>query len=136
MSSIFLLISGPGPWSLDALLSRAGENRESLDDSDAFLALPGGIGTLDELFEAWSWNALGYHKKPFCLLNVAVFWDGMVTFIDDEGKELKAGGKTEVWAGPSLAYGRGRFWLAATFGLGLTDDTSQHRGRVLFGLTL
>ena len=51
-------------------------------------------------------------------------------------KELKAGGKTEVWAGPSLAYGRGRFWLAATFGLGLTDDTSQHRGRVLFGLTL
>ena len=36
--------------------------------ADAFLALPGGIGTLDELFEAWSWNALGYHKKPFCLL--------------------------------------------------------------------
>ena len=50
--------------------------------ADAFLALPGGIGTLDELFEAWSWNALGYHKKPFCLLNVDGFWDGLVTFID------------------------------------------------------
>jgi uncharacterized protein (TIGR00730 family) len=50
--------------------------------SDAFLALPGGVGTLDELFEAWSWNALGYHKKPFCLLNVDGFWDGMITFID------------------------------------------------------
>jgi uncharacterized protein (TIGR00730 family) len=50
--------------------------------ADAFLALPGGIGTLDELFEAWSWNALGYHKKPFCLLNVDGFWDGMIAFID------------------------------------------------------
>ena len=50
--------------------------------ADAFLALPGGIGTLDELFEAWSWNALGYHAKPFCLLNVDGFWDGMIEFID------------------------------------------------------
>jgi uncharacterized protein (TIGR00730 family) len=50
--------------------------------ADAFLALPGGIGTLDELFEAWSWNALGYHAKPFCLLNVEGFWDGMIGFID------------------------------------------------------
>ncbi len=46
------------------------------DLADAFIALPGGIGTLDELFEAWSWNALGYHAKPFCLLNVGGFWDG------------------------------------------------------------
>jgi uncharacterized protein (TIGR00730 family) len=52
------------------------------DLADAFLALPGGVGTLDELFEAWSWNALGYHAKPFCLLNVEGFWDGLITFID------------------------------------------------------
>ena len=52
------------------------------DLADAFLALPGGIGTLDELFEAWSWNALGYHKKPLCLLKVDGFWDGMIAFID------------------------------------------------------
>ena len=52
------------------------------DLADAFLALPGGIGTLDELFEAWSWNALGYHKKPLCLLNVEGYWDGMIEFID------------------------------------------------------
>ena len=50
--------------------------------ADAFLALPGGIGTLDEFFEAWSWNALGYHKKPFCLLNVNGYWDGLIQFID------------------------------------------------------
>ena len=43
---------------------------------------PGGIGTLDELFEAWSWNALGYHKKPFCLLNTNGYWDGLIDFID------------------------------------------------------
>ena len=52
------------------------------DLADAFLALPGGIGTLDELFEAWSWNVLGYHAKPFCLLNVAGFWDGLIQFMD------------------------------------------------------
>jgi uncharacterized protein (TIGR00730 family) len=50
--------------------------------ADGFIALPGGIGTLDELFEAWSWNALGYHAKPFVLLNVAGFWDRLVDFID------------------------------------------------------
>ena len=52
------------------------------DLTDAFVAIPGGIGTLDELFEAWSWNALGYHAKPFALLNVHGFWDGMIDFLD------------------------------------------------------
>jgi uncharacterized protein (TIGR00730 family) len=50
--------------------------------TDAFIALPGGIGTYDELFEAWTWNALGYHAKPFGLLNVAGFWDEMIAFLD------------------------------------------------------
>jgi hypothetical protein len=50
--------------------------------TDAFVALPGGIGTFDELFEAWTWNALGYHAKPFALLNVAGFWDGLIGFLD------------------------------------------------------
>lgn len=52
------------------------------DLTDAFVAIPGGIGTLDELFEAWTWNALGYHAKPFCLLNVHGFWDRMTGFLD------------------------------------------------------
>ena len=50
--------------------------------TDAFVAIPGGIGTLDELFEAWTWNALGYHSKPFCLLNIAGFWDQLIAFLD------------------------------------------------------
>ena len=49
---------------------------------DAFVALPGGIGTLDELFEAWTWNALGYHAKPFALLNEDGFWDELIAFLD------------------------------------------------------
>ncbi|WP_199662499.1 LOG family protein [Sphingomonas edaphi] len=49
---------------------------------DAFVCLPGGIGTLDEMFEAWTWNALGYHAKPFCLLNVNGFWEGLAGFMD------------------------------------------------------
>ena len=48
---------------------------------DAFVCLPGGIGTLDEMFEAWTWNALGYHAQPFALLNVAGFWTPFVEFM-------------------------------------------------------
>ena len=60
-----------------------GERKAVMSElSDGFLCLPGGIGTLDELFEAWSENALGFHKKPFCLLNVDGFWNGLVDFMD------------------------------------------------------
>ncbi|MEO8618407.1 MAG: TIGR00730 family Rossman fold protein [Sphingomicrobium sp.] len=50
--------------------------------ADGFVCLPGGIGTLDELFEAWTWNALGYHAKPFCLVNVKQFWSPLGDFMD------------------------------------------------------
>jgi len=56
--------------------------------ADAFLCLPGGIGTLDELAEAWSWNALGYHHKPFCLFDQGGYWHRFLQFCDhvrDEG---------------------------------------------------
>jgi uncharacterized protein (TIGR00730 family) len=60
-----------------------GERKAAMSEmSDGFLCLPGGIGTLDELFEAWSENALGFHKKPFCLLNVDGFWDGLIEFVE------------------------------------------------------
>nr|WP_296020908.1 TIGR00730 family Rossman fold protein [uncultured Acidovorax sp.] len=50
--------------------------------SDAFLALPGGIGTFEELFEVWTWRQLGYHDKPLGLLNVASYYDGLLAFLN------------------------------------------------------
>lgn len=49
--------------------------------SDAFLALPGGIGTFEELFEVWTWRQLAYHDKPLGLLNVAGYYDGLNRFM-------------------------------------------------------
>ena len=49
--------------------------------SDAFLALPGGIGTFEELFEVWTWRQLGYHDKPIGLLNVAGYYDALGNFL-------------------------------------------------------
>jgi uncharacterized protein (TIGR00730 family) len=49
--------------------------------ADAFIALPGGIGTLEELYEVWSWQQLGYHDKPVALLNVAGYYDALLAFM-------------------------------------------------------
>ncbi len=51
------------------------------EHSDAFLALPGGIGTMEEIFEMWSWQQLGYHAKPVGLLNVAGYYDALIEFL-------------------------------------------------------
>lgn len=48
---------------------------------DAFVALPGGIGTFEELFEVWTWRQLGYHDKPVGLLNVDGYYDGLMAFL-------------------------------------------------------
>ncbi|HET9155448.1 MAG TPA: TIGR00730 family Rossman fold protein [Myxococcaceae bacterium] len=56
-------------------------------ESDAFIALPGGFGTLDELFEALTWAQLGLHTRPLGLLNVDGFWDPLVATIDRQVAE-------------------------------------------------
>jgi len=56
--------------------------------ADGFVALPGGIGTLEEFFEIWTWAQLGMHEKPCGLLNVAGYFDPLLSFLDravDEG---------------------------------------------------
>ncbi|PKN59739.1 MAG: TIGR00730 family Rossman fold protein [Deltaproteobacteria bacterium HGW-Deltaproteobacteria-11] len=50
--------------------------------SDGFVALPGGIGTLEELFEVWTWAQLGFHHKPCGLLNVEGYFDSLALFLD------------------------------------------------------
>ena len=50
--------------------------------SEGFVAMPGGIGTLEELFEVFTWSQLGFHEKPIGLLNVNGFYDGLIGFLD------------------------------------------------------
>lgn len=50
--------------------------------ADAFIALPGGLGTLEELFEVWTWGQLGYHAKPLGLLEVEGFYARLTDFLD------------------------------------------------------
>ncbi len=50
--------------------------------SDGFIAMPGGIGTFEELFEIWTWAQLGIHAKPVGALNVAGYYDALTTFLD------------------------------------------------------
>ncbi len=51
------------------------------ENADAFLALPGGIGTLEEFFEVWTWRQLGYHDKPIGLLGMDGYYEGLLTFL-------------------------------------------------------
>jgi hypothetical protein len=55
--------------------------RMMAERADAFLALAGGIGTFEELFEVWTWRQLGYHDKPVALLNTAGYYDALLGFL-------------------------------------------------------
>ncbi|MCP3983680.1 MAG: TIGR00730 family Rossman fold protein [bacterium] len=56
--------------------------QQMMERADAFVSLPGGVGTLDELFEVWTWVQLGQLAKPSGLLDVDGFYDGLVGFLD------------------------------------------------------
>ena len=55
--------------------------------ADAFVALAGGIGTFEELFEIWTWRQLGYHDKPTGILNTAGYYDGLLHFLGQSVRE-------------------------------------------------
>ncbi|MEO6407420.1 MAG: TIGR00730 family Rossman fold protein [Burkholderiaceae bacterium] len=78
--------------------------------SDAFIALPGGIGTLEELFETWSWRQLGYHDKPIGLLNVGGCYDELLAFLDRSAARgfmtLEQRGLLDVGADPAALLDR------------------------------
>lgn len=52
------------------------------DLADGFIALPGGVGTFEELFEVWTWGQLGHHQKPYALFNAAGYYDKLIAFLD------------------------------------------------------
>jgi uncharacterized protein (TIGR00730 family) len=65
-------------------VTRSMHERKSLmaELADGFIALPGGIGTLEELFEVWTWAHLGLHDKPCGLLNAEGYFDALISFLD------------------------------------------------------
>lgn len=65
---------------LETVPDMLARKRRMAELSDAFLSLPGGIGTLDELFEMLTWVRLGVHRKPNALLNVGGFYDELISF--------------------------------------------------------
>ena len=63
-----------------------GRKRVMFERADAFVALPGGVGTLEELVEQLTWAQLGRHKKPIMILNVASFWDPLCLLLEQMEK--------------------------------------------------
>ena len=94
-------VAHPGLTELHVVASMHERKQMMADLADAFVALPGGIGTMEELFEVWAWLHLGYHQKPCALLNVAGFYDPLIIFLDrmvDEGF-LKTGTREMLLTG-------------------------------------
>jgi uncharacterized protein (TIGR00730 family) len=75
-------IAHPGLTELHEVATMLERKTLMADLSAAFVALPGGYGTLDELFEVLTWSQLGIHAKPAGLLDVAGFWHGLTGFLD------------------------------------------------------
>lgn len=65
---------------LDVVASMHERKALMADMADAFVALPGGPGTMDEIFEAWTWGQLGYHNKPCAFYNVEGYYDELIAF--------------------------------------------------------
>ena len=88
--------------------------------SDGFVALPGGFGTLDELFEILTWAQLGMHRKPVGLVNVCGFWDPFLALVDHTVKEgfvpEDQRGLFLVESDPKLLLERMATWVPPTLG--------------------
>jgi uncharacterized protein (TIGR00730 family) len=75
-------VGHPGLSELHVVSTMAQRKQLMGDLSDTFITLPGGIGTMDELFEAWTWTQLDLHRKPCGLLNHAGYYDALIEFLD------------------------------------------------------
>jgi uncharacterized protein (TIGR00730 family) len=75
-------IGHPGLSRLEVVASMHERKARMAELSDGFIALPGGAGTLEEIFEIWTWGQLGFHDKPAGFLNVAGYFDKLAGFLD------------------------------------------------------
>jgi uncharacterized protein (TIGR00730 family) len=99
-------LAHPGLPRLEVVPSMHERKARMAELADAFVALPGAAGTLEELFEAWTWGMLGLHAKPTALLDVDGFWAPLLAqlrrMVDDgylDGRRLDALGVVEDAAG-------------------------------------
>ena len=76
-------IAHPGLSELIVTVSMHERKARMADLSDAFISLPGGLGTFEELFEIWTWAQLGFHQKPIAMLNVNGYYDKLIEFLED-----------------------------------------------------
>lgn len=76
-----------GVTKLEVVSSMHERKAKMAERADAFVALPGGFGTLDEIFEILTWSQLGLHRKPCAVLNTAGYFDGLLSFLDHAAEE-------------------------------------------------
>jgi uncharacterized protein (TIGR00730 family) len=100
-----LEIAHVGLSSLEVVATMHERKARMAELADAFLVLPGGYGTLEEMLEAVTWAQLGLHAKPCILINTAGYWNGLLEFLD-----------TAVVAGFLKAKNRGLLQVAASAG--------------------
>jgi len=74
-------VGHPGLSELHVVETMHQRKQGMAERADAFLALPGGIGTFEELFEVWTWRQLGYHDQPIGLLNVGGYYNALIAFM-------------------------------------------------------
>ncbi|WNB76101.1 LOG family protein [Methylomonas koyamae] len=80
-------VAHPGLTELHVTASMHERKMRMTELADGFIALPGGIGTLEELFEIWTWAQLGFHAKPCGVLNIAGYYDALIRFLDHVAAE-------------------------------------------------
>lgn len=98
--------------------------RMMAERADAFVALPGGIGTLEELFEVWTWRQLGYHDKPVGILNPDGYYDGLLAFLESAVRQqfMSPWQMELIQTGAAVGPLLGRLVEAAGFAVGARLD--------------
>jgi uncharacterized protein (TIGR00730 family) len=75
-------VAHPGLTELHVVGTMHARKQLMADRADAFVVLPGGLGTMEEFFEVWTWGQLGIHRKPYGLLNVHGYFDPLLAFLE------------------------------------------------------
>ena len=97
-------VAHKGVTRLEVVANMHERKKRMFDLSDAFVALPGGFGTLDEMFEMLTWRQLGLGKKPCAFLDVNGFWQPLMTMLDSMVRErfLHAEQRNDLWHGDDI----------------------------------